>query len=107
MKKHLLHLTLLAMVLCANFGCTTTTTAQKLNQLNLGMSQTDVTKILGDNYIVGAAMTDTNGARLQMWDYTDKKTQDEYRLYFKDGQLAQWGKKGATDFPMLNLPTKN
>ncbi|HTQ49492.1 MAG TPA: hypothetical protein VMJ12_02185 [Candidatus Acidoferrales bacterium] len=106
MKKHLVRLTLVAMVLCASFGCSTTT-AHKLNKLNLGMSQEDVTSILGDNYVVEAAATDTNGARLQMWDYTDKKTQDEYRLYFKDGKLAQWGKKGDTDFPTLTLPSHN
>ena len=105
MKKHLLRLTLVAMVLCANFGCSTTT-AQKLNELNLGMSQADVARILGDNYTVEAATTDTNGARLQMWDYSDKKTQAEYRLYFKDGKLAQWGIKGATEFPTLTLPTQ-
>lgn len=106
MKKHLVRLALVAMVLCASFGCSTTT-AQKLNELNLGMSQDDVKSILGDNYVVGAATTDTNGARLQMWDYTDKKTQAEYRLYFKDGKLAQWGKKGDTDFPTLTLPSHN
>jgi hypothetical protein len=39
-----------------------------------------------------------------MWDYTDKKSQAEYRLYFKDGQLAQWGKKGDPAFPTLTVP---
>jgi hypothetical protein len=106
MKKHLLRVTLVAMVLCASFGCSTTT-AQKLNELNLGMSQADVASILGDDYAVQAATIDTNGARLQMWEYTDKKSQAEYRLYFKDGKLAQWGKKGATDFPTLTLPPQN
>ena len=105
MKKHLLRLILPAMVLCANFGCSTTT-AQRFNELSLGMPQADVANILGDDYIVAGATTDTNGARLQMWDYTDKKTQAEYRLYFKDGKLAQWGQKGATDFPTLTLPSQ-
>ena len=106
MKKHLLRLALMAMVLCANSGCSTTT-AHKLNELNLGMSQADVKSILGDDYVVAAATTDTNGARLQLWDYSDKKTQTEYRLYFKDGKLAQWGKKGDTNFPTLTLPSNN
>jgi uncharacterized protein YcfL len=107
MKKHLLRFTLLALVFCGNFGCSSTTTAQKLNGLNLGMPQADVAAILGADYIVEASMMDTNGASLQMWSYADEKTKDEYRFYFKDGRLAQWGKKGATEFPTLNLPAKN
>lgn len=103
MKKHLILPGLLAMVLCAGFGCSTST-AQKLNRLDLGMSQAQVKKILGNDYIAKASMTDTNGARLQMWEYTDKKTQDSYRVYFKDGQLAEWGTRGSLDFPTLTLP---
>jgi hypothetical protein len=103
MKKNLVHFGLLAMVLCASFGCSTTT-AQKLNRLDLGMSQAQVKKILGDNYIAKASTTDPNGSRLQMWEYTDEKTQDAYRVYFKDGQLAQWGTQSKLDFPELTLP---
>ena len=103
MKKYLVLPGLLAMVLCTNYGCSTST-AQKLNRLDLGMSQAQVKKILGNDYIAKASMTDTNGARLQMWEYTDKKTQDAYRVYFKDGQLAEWGSRGSLDFPVLTLP---
>jgi hypothetical protein len=103
MKKQFVHFALLAMVLCASFGCSTST-AQKLNRLDLGMSQAQVKKILGDDYIAKASTTDNSGARLQMWEYTDKKTQEAYRVYFKDGQLAQWGTRGSLDFPTLNLP---
>ena len=103
MKKQILLHGLLAMVLCAGFGCSTST-AQRLNRLDLGMSQPQVKKILGDDYIAEASMTDTNGSRLQMWEYTDKKTQDTYRVYFKDGQLAQWGTRSSLDFPVLTLP---
>jgi hypothetical protein len=103
MKRQLILPGLLAMVLCAGLGCSTST-AQRLNRLDLGMSQGQVKKILGDDYIAGASMTDTNGSRLQMWEYTDKKTQETYRVYFKDGQLAQWGTRSDLDFPVLNLP---
>ena len=103
MKKHLVHSGLLALLLCAGFGCSTTT-AHKLNQLELGMSQTHVKRILGDNYIAGASTTDANGSRLQLWEYTDKKTDETYRLYFKDGMLAQWGSPNNMAFPALNLP---
>ncbi len=103
MKKNLVLLGLLAMILCAGFGCSTPMD-QKLNKLDLGMSQAQVKKILGNNYIAKASMTDTNGSRLQLWEYTDKKTQDTYRVYFKDGQLAQWGTRGSLDFPALTLP---
>jgi hypothetical protein len=93
----------LAVILGASFGCSTPT-AQRLNQLDLGMSQAQVKKILGDNYIAKASKTDASGAHLQLWEYTDKKTGEAYRVYFKDGQLAQWGTQGKLDFPELNLP---
>jgi hypothetical protein len=44
----------LAVILCAGVGCSTST-AQRLNQLDLGMSQAQVKKILGDNYIAKAS----------------------------------------------------
>jgi hypothetical protein len=103
MKKHIVRCCLLALVLCANFGCTTPI-AQRLNQLDLGMSQTQVKRILGENYIAGASATDANGSRLQLWEYTDKKTLETYRIYFKDGMLAQWGSPQNLAFPTLNLP---
>ena len=102
-QKNLVPASLLALVLCANFGCSTSTTL-KLNRLDLGMSQTQVKKILGNDYIAKASTTDSNGARLQLWEYTDKTTGDTYRVYFKDGQLAQWGTKSNPEFPPLNLP---
>ncbi len=103
MNKFLVCFGFLALVICAGFGCSTST-AHKLNQLDLGMTQPQVRKILGDNYIAKASTTDTNGARLQLWEYTDKKTQDAYYVYFKDGELAQWGPRGKLDFPVLTTP---
>jgi len=103
MKKQLIHFGLLVMILCASFGCSTTT-AQRLNRLELGMSPAQVKNILGNNYIAKASRTDATGARLEMWEYTDKKTKEAYRVYFKDSQLAQWGQRGNLDFPELNLP---
>jgi len=103
MKKHLVQSCLLALVLCAGFGCSTPI-SKKLNRLDLGMSQQDVKRILGDDYIAKASTTDSEGARLQLWEYTDKKTQAAYRIYLKDGKLAQWGSPENMAFPTLNLP---
>jgi hypothetical protein len=101
--KHLVGFGLLALFLCAGLGCSSSM-SQKLNRLDLGMSPAQVKKILGNDYIAKASTTDTNGLRLQMWEYTDKKTQDIYCIYFKDGVLALWGPRGRVDFPQLNLP---
>jgi hypothetical protein len=103
MKKHLFRSGVPAMILCVIMGCSTST-AHRLNRLELGMSQTQVRKILVDNYIAKASKTDTNGSRLAMWEFTDKKTADAYRVYFKDNQLAQWGQGGNLEFPQLYLP---
>jgi hypothetical protein len=103
MKKYLVQSGFLALVLSTGYGCATST-PQKLNQLDLGMSQAQVKKILGDNYIAKASTTGTNGSHLQFWEYTDKKTREAYHVYFKDGQLAQWGPQSKLEFPALNLP---
>ncbi len=84
-------------------GCSTPV-AKKLNRLELGMTQAQAKKILGDEYIVKASRTDANGAMLQMWEFRDKKTEEAYSLYFKDGLLAQWGTPSKMDFPELILP---
>ncbi len=101
MKKYFISFALL--IICASFGCSTST-AKRLNRLDLGMSPAQVRNILGDNYIAEASMTDTNGERLQVWEYTDKKTQDVYRVYFKGGELAAWGPNGNLNFPVLTMP---
>jgi hypothetical protein len=101
--KYLVLSGLLVLILCVSFGCSSSM-SQKLNRLDLGMSPAQVKKVLGNDYIAKASTTDTNGLRLQMWEYTDKKTQDAYDIYFKDGVLALWGPRGRVDFPQLNLP---
>jgi hypothetical protein len=86
-------------------GCATPV-AKKLNRLELGMSQAQAKKILGDDYVVKASRTDATGAMLQLWEFRDKKTEEAYALYFKDGLLAQWGTPARLDFPELNLPKR-
>lgn len=84
-------------------GCSTPI-HKRLNRLELGMTQAQAKKILGDDYIVKASRTDSTGATLHLWEFRDKKTEETYALYFKDGLLAQWGTPAKMDFPELNLP---
>ena len=86
-------------------GCSTPI-AKRLNRLELGMTQAQAKKILGDDYVVKASRTDANGAMLQLWEFRDSKTEEAYNVYFKDGLLAQWGTPARMDFPELNLPKK-
>lgn len=86
-------------------GCSTPI-AKKLNRLELGMTQAQAKKILGDDYAVKASRTDANGSTLQLWEYRDEKTEEAYAIYFKDGLLAQWGTPAKMDFPELILPKK-
>ena len=92
-------LTLVAGVGCSSFS-------KRLNRLELGMTTAQTKKILGDNYVVKASRTDASGATLQMWEFRDKKTEEAYSIYFKDGFLAQWGLPARQDFPELNLPKR-
>ena len=86
-------------------GCSSSF-SKRLNRLELGMTQPQAKKILGDEYVVKASRTDTNGTVLQMWEFRDKKTEEAYNIYFKDGFLAQWGLPARQDFPELNLPKR-
>ena len=94
-----------AVLFTAVLGCSTPI-GKRLNRLELGMSQAQAKKILGDDYTVKAARTDANGATLLLWEYRDSKTEESYAIYFKDGLLAQWGTPAKLDFPELNLPKK-
>lgn len=86
-------------------GCSTPI-GKRLNRLELGMSQAQAKKILGDDYVVKASRTDAGGATLQLWEYRDSKTEEAYAIYFKDGMLVQWGTPAKMDFPELNPPKK-
>jgi hypothetical protein len=95
----------LLVLLLSGSGCSTPI-AKRLNRLELGMTQVQVKKILGDDYVVKAARTDATGATLHLWEFRDKKTEESYAIYFKDGLLAQWGTPAKLDFPELNLPRR-
>jgi hypothetical protein len=95
----------LLVLLLSGAGCSTPI-AKRLNRLELGMTQAQVKKILGDDYVVKAARTDVSGATLHLWEFRDKKTEESYAIYFKDGLLAQWGTPAKLDFPELNLPRR-
>jgi hypothetical protein len=105
MNKLLVRFVSLAVALWVIAGCSTRL-SRKMNRLELGMTGPQVKKILGNDFIVKAAKTTTNGSTLQLWEYTDKKTEATFQLYFKDGQLAQWGSRGQLEFPELTLPSK-
>ena len=105
MNKLLVRFVTLAVALLVIAGCATRL-SRKMNRLELGMTGPQVKKILGDDFIVKAAKTTANGSTLQLWEYTDKKTEATFQLYFKDGQLAQWGSRGQLEFPELTLPNK-
>jgi hypothetical protein len=105
MNKLLVRFVTLAVALLVIAGCATRL-SRKMNRLELGMTGPQVKKILGDDFIVKAAKTTANGSTLQLWEYTDKKTEATFQLYFKDGKLAQWGSRGQLEFPELTLPNK-
>ncbi|MGC3956844.1 MAG: hypothetical protein QM813_02420 [Verrucomicrobiota bacterium] len=86
-------------------GCSTPV-SKRLNRLELGMTQPQVKRILGDDYVVKASRIDAQGAALQLWEFRDKKTEESYCIYFKDGLLAQWGTPAKLDFPELILPRR-
>jgi hypothetical protein len=95
----------LTLMLMFGAGCAASF-SKRLNRLELGMTPAQAKKILGDDYVVKASRTDADGATLQMWEFRDKKTEEAYSIYFKDGFLAQWGIPSRQDFPELHLPKR-
>lgn len=105
MNLRLLSGCIMAALIILSAGCSTPI-HKRLNRLELGMTQAQAKKIVGDEYIVKASRTDASGSTLQLWEFRDKKTEENYALYFKDGLLAQWGTPAKMDFPELNLPKR-
>jgi hypothetical protein len=105
MKARFLFGSALLSVLLLAAGCSTPL-GKRLNRLELGMSQAQVKKILGDDYVVKASRVDAKGSTLHLWEYRDQKTEESYSIYFKDGVLAQWGTPAKLDFPELFLPRR-
>lgn len=104
-KPNVASITILALALLSGAGCASSF-SKRLNRLELGMTPAQTKKILGEGYVVKASRTDAGGSTLQMWEFRDKKTEEAYSIYFKDGFLAQWGLPSRQDFPELNLPKR-
>jgi hypothetical protein len=103
-KKCICSCALLALL--ASFGAGCSSTGNRLNRLELGMTTAQVKKILGEDYVVKASNTGAKGETLTMWEYRDEDTEEAFRLYFKDGMLAQWGTAATVNFPELKLPNR-
>jgi hypothetical protein len=67
------------------------TMSEKVNTLQLGMSTTQVKGILGTNYVVKAAKTNSQGQKVELWEYKEDKNSDPYWIFFRDDKLVQWG----------------
>lgn len=77
---------LAALFLLAGCGSLDTRT----QKLNLGMSKTQATALLGDDYKTVGARQTPDASNAEVIRYDDPKS-GELLLYFRDNKLVQWG----------------
>jgi hypothetical protein len=69
-------------------GCAST--ESRSQELKLGMSQADVTQIMGSDYTTVAARLDADGTPVSVIKYELNRKEPLF-LYFRQDKLVQWG----------------
>lgn len=72
---------------------------ERVQKLRLGMTKQQTTALLGKNFGVVGARESPDARRIEVIRYDDAK-RGELLLYFRDGQLVQWGDTRVLD----NMP---
>ena len=71
------------------FSCNSYKIAGRMKQIELGMTKTEVTEILGKNYTSKAAGATREG-NFETLEYFDQLNEGWYILTFLDGKLVEW-----------------
>lgn len=84
-----LHLLLLAGLGLTFAGCASF--QQRLNRLDIGMSQAQVERILGRDYVSKAARVDADGSRVRLLEFNDRKANQVFWVFLRNERVVQWG----------------
>ena len=77
-------------------GCATSL-VERSRDLSLGMSQGEVTAVMGRDYEVTGMRVSPDGTEMALWEYRDEDEGRSYKVFFKDGILTEWGTGKALD----------
>ncbi len=88
----------LAVVALALVSCAAPIT-QRSQKLQQGMTQAQVKRLLGNDYVVKATRPNSEGKVIALWEFMDNAG-NIYDLYFKDDSLVQWGNPAS----LKNMP---
>lgn len=99
MKRLLLYiLTLILMTACSSVVSMSGT---RMNDLELGMTKEEVTKILGDKYTIAEKRIE-RGFLVEILSYRDFYKDDEFYLFeFKDNRLEKWHREIVPQYEVL------
>jgi len=77
-------------------------------RLQLGMTQREVEKVLGEKYKIVASRYSPEGQPMTVWEYQDSKEDPVYWIFLKNGKLVQWGTpatiRALPDVQSMSLP---
>ncbi len=83
---------------CASFG-------DRVNRLDLGMSQRQVERILGTDFQVKAARTEADRSETRLLEFTDRRSNDVIWVFIRNNRVIQYGTpESLRKFPALLEP---
>jgi len=79
--------------------------SSRMQDLQLGMTESEVRSELGSDYDVVATRINDKGQTMTGWKYQESDKEPAYLVYFVDGKLAQFGEASALQsMPALGTP---
>lgn len=89
-------------------GCVTNNLAyrtnEKIKQVNLGMTKSEVIAILGPKYMIASSSKDEKGNPAEVLAYKSDSS-EEYRLKFISNKLIEWNREHINKYVIPDQPT--
>lgn len=93
------------LLLCAGLLSGCATFSQRVNRLELGMSQRQVERILGTDYRVKAARAESDQTATRMLEFTDRRSNEVVWVFIRNNRVIQYGTpESLRKFPALLEP---
>lgn len=64
---------------------------KRVNRLELGMTQPQVERLLGNDFTNKAARVEADGTQTRLLEFTHPRTNRTTWVFFRNGRVVQWG----------------
>jgi hypothetical protein len=89
-------------------GCVTNNMAwrtnERIKEVNLGMTKSEVIAILGPKYMIASSSKDEKGNPTEVLAYKSDSS-EEYRLKFISNKLIEWNREHVNKYVVPDQPT--